>query len=89
MEERDRVPALPAPVLLVQEPWADGVVRLHHHGSHHVSPYQAESAAEDDPHHGCQAYSARTGPTVTGNIADNHLSVVVGGLPVSAAASTR
>ncbi|MGJ3562175.1 DUF2264 domain-containing protein [Streptomyces sp. INA 01156] len=81
VEERDRVLALPGPGLLVQATRADGVVRLHNHGSHPVRPYQAESAAEDDPHYGRQAYSTRTGPTATGNIADNHLSVVVGGRP--------
>ncbi|MGY3200087.1 hypothetical protein [Streptomyces sp. TE5632] len=46
-----------------------------------MSPYQAESAAEDDPHYGRQSCSTRTGPTATGNIADNRLSVVVGGRP--------
>ncbi|MFD0211974.1 DUF2264 domain-containing protein [Streptomyces hirsutus] len=81
VEEADRVLALPAPGLLLQATRADGVVRLHNHGSHHVSPHQAESAAEDDPHYGRQAYSTRTGPTATGNIADNHLSVAVGGRP--------
>lgn len=66
VEEADRVLALPAPGLLVQATRADGVVRLHNHGSHHVSPHQAEAAAEDDPHYGRQAYSTRTGPTATG-----------------------
>ncbi|MGW5481600.1 DUF2264 domain-containing protein [Streptomyces sp. NPDC004008] len=78
-EGSDRVLALPAPGLLVQSTGADGIVRLHNHGSDHVRPHEGESAAEDDPHYGRQAYSTRTGPTAPGNIADNHLSVEVDG----------
>ncbi|MET8950036.1 DUF2264 domain-containing protein [Streptomyces sp. NPDC004393] len=78
-EGPDRVLALPAPGLLVQSTGADGIVRLHNHGSDHVRPHEGESAAEDDPHYGRQAYSTRTGPTAPGNIADNHLSVEVDG----------
>ncbi|MEV6739706.1 DUF2264 domain-containing protein [Streptomyces sp. NPDC051104] len=78
-EEADRVLALPAPGLLVQATRADGIVRLHNHGSDHVRPHEGEFAAEDDPHYGRQAYSTRTGPTVPGNIPDNHLSVEVKG----------
>ncbi|MFL1905694.1 DUF2264 domain-containing protein [Streptomyces tauricus] len=79
VEESDRVLSLTAPGLLVQSTRADGVVRLHNHGSDHVRPHEAESADGDDPHYGRQAYSTRTGPTAAGNIADNHLSVEVGG----------
>nr|WP_247706922.1 DUF2264 domain-containing protein [Streptomyces liliiviolaceus] len=79
VEEADRVLALPAPGLLVQATREDGIVRLHNHGSDHVRPHEAESADGDDPHYGRQAYSTRTGPTASGNIADNHLSVEVGG----------
>ncbi|MER6357964.1 DUF2264 domain-containing protein [Streptomyces sp. NPDC001634] len=79
VEEADRVLALPAPGLLVQTTRADGIVRLHNHGSDHVRPHEGESAAEDDPHYGRQAYSTRTGPTAPGNVADNHLSVEVNG----------
>ncbi|MGV9561488.1 DUF2264 domain-containing protein [Streptomyces sp. NPDC003480] len=78
-EGADRVLALPAPGLLVQTTGADGIVRLHNHGSDHVLPHAGESAAEDDPHYGRQAYSTHTGPTARGNIADNHLSVEVDG----------
>ncbi|MFJ8360853.1 DUF2264 domain-containing protein [Streptomyces sp. NPDC093984] len=78
-EEADRVLALPAPGLLVQATRADGIVRLHNHGSDHVRPHEGEFAAEDDPHYGRQAYSTRTGPTALGNIPDNHLSVEVEG----------
>ncbi|MEU9188938.1 DUF2264 domain-containing protein [Streptomyces sp. NPDC048484] len=79
VEEADRVLALAAPGLLVQATRDDGIVRLHNHGSDHVRPHEAESAAGDDPHYGRQAYSTRTGPTASGNIADNHLSVEVNG----------
>jgi hypothetical protein len=79
VEEADRVLALPAPGLLVQSTRADGIVRLHNHGSDHVRPHEAETAAEEDPHYGRQAYSTRTGPTAPGNAADNHLSVRVAG----------
>ncbi|WUI51475.1 DUF2264 domain-containing protein [Streptomyces sp. NBC_00414] len=81
VEEADRVLALPAPGLLVQATREDGIVRLHNHGSDHVRPHEAESADGDDPHYGRQAYSTRTGPTASGNLADNHLSVEVNGRP--------
>ncbi|CAL9354499.1 hypothetical protein SUDANB176_00543 [Streptomyces sp. enrichment culture] len=79
VEETDRVLALPAPGLLVQATRADGIVRLHNHGSDHVRPHEGETADGDDPHYGRQAYSTRTGPTAPGNVPDNHLSVEVGG----------
>ncbi|GGQ11671.1 DUF2264 domain-containing protein [Streptomyces mutabilis] len=79
VEEADRVLALSAPGLLVQATRADGIVRLHNHGSDHVRPHEGESAAADDPHYGRHAYSTRTGPTAGTNVADNHLSVEVNG----------
>ncbi len=79
VEGPDRVLALPAPGLLLQTTRADGIVRLHNHGSDHVRPHEGEAAAGDDPHYGRQAYSTHTGPTAPGNIADNHLSVEVDG----------
>ncbi|MFE4574406.1 DUF2264 domain-containing protein [Streptomyces chartreusis] len=79
VEESDHVLALSAPGLLVQSTRADGIVRLHNHGSDHVRLHEGESAAENDPHYGRQAYSTRTGPTASGNVADNHLSVEIGG----------
>ncbi|MFH8927064.1 DUF2264 domain-containing protein [Streptomyces pristinaespiralis] len=79
-EGPDRMLALSAPGLLVQSTRADGIVRLHNHGSDHVRPQEGESAADDDPHYGRQAYSTRTGPTSTANTADNHLGLVVGGV---------
>ena len=78
-EGADRVLALPGPGLLVQSTQADGIVRLHNHGSDHVRPHEAESAAEVDPHYGRAAYSTRTGPTSKANPADNHFGVVVAG----------
>lgn len=78
-EGPDRVLALPAPGLLVQSTRADGIVRLHNHGSDHVRPHEGESAAQDDPLYSRQAYSTVTGPTARANAADNHLAVVVGG----------
>jgi hypothetical protein len=76
-EGPDRVLAVPPAGFLVQA--ADGIVRLHNHGSDHVRPDEGESAAADDPHYGRFAYSTRTGPTALGNVADNHFSVVIGG----------
>lgn len=80
-EGPDRVLALPAPGLLVQSTGADGVVRLHNHGSDHVRSQEGESAAQDDPLYGRQAYSTVTGPTSRVNAPDNHLAIVVDGVP--------
>ncbi|MBO1330562.1 DUF2264 domain-containing protein [Streptomyces sp. VRA16 Mangrove soil] len=79
-EGPDRVLALPAPGLLVQSTQADGIVRLHNHGSDHVRPHEGEFADQNDAHYGRQAYSTHTGPTSLTNAADNHLSVEVGGV---------
>ncbi|WP_306323180.1 MULTISPECIES: DUF2264 domain-containing protein [unclassified Streptomyces] len=78
-EGPDRVLALPAPGLLVQSTEADGIVRLHNHGSDHVGPHVGESASGVDAHYSRHAYSTHTGPTSPTNPADNHLSVEVGG----------
>ncbi|MGW0083063.1 DUF2264 domain-containing protein [Streptomyces sp. NPDC003393] len=80
-EGPDRVLVLAAPGLLVQSTGADGIVRLHNHGSDDVRPHEGEFAAEDDPLYGRLAYSTHTGPTSRDNLADNHLSVEVGGVP--------
>lgn len=79
-EGPDRVLALPAPGLLLQSTGADGIVRLHNHGSDNVRPHEGESAAAEEPHYGRQAYSTRTGPTAPGNVPDNHLAVEVAGV---------
>ncbi|MZD03877.1 DUF2264 domain-containing protein [Streptomyces sp. SID5785] len=78
-EGPDRVVALPAPGLLVQSTGADGIVRLHNHGSDHVRPHEGECAAQEDIHYGRHAYSTHTGPTARTNVADNHLAVEVAG----------
>ncbi|WP_411117850.1 DUF2264 domain-containing protein [Streptomyces sp. 058-1L] len=76
-EGPDRVLSVPAPGFLVQSTRADGVVRLHNHGSDHVRPDEGESARDTDPHYARLAYSTVTGPTSAANPADNHLSVAV------------
>ncbi|WP_053719865.1 DUF2264 domain-containing protein [Saccharothrix sp. NRRL B-16348] len=80
VEERDHVLGLSAPGFLVQTTAADGIARLHNHGSDHLRPHLAETADGDDPHYGRFAYSTRTGPTSAGNPADNHLAVLHRGL---------
>ncbi|MGD6748734.1 DUF2264 domain-containing protein [Streptomyces sp. BH105] len=79
-EGPDRVLALPAPGLLVQSTRADGIVRLHNHGSDHVRPFEGEDAAAVDVLYSRQAYSTHTGPTSPANAADNQLSVECGGI---------
>ncbi|NGN64503.1 DUF2264 domain-containing protein [Streptomyces sp. A7024] len=81
VETADRVLALPGPGLLIQSTRADGIVRLHNHGSDHVRPHEGEAAAAEDPHYGRLAYSTRTGPTSAANTADNHLAVEMAGVP--------
>ncbi|MEV4312023.1 DUF2264 domain-containing protein [Actinocrispum sp. NPDC049592] len=77
LQPDDRVLALPAPGLLIQTT-ADGIVRLHNHGSDHVKPDEAEVAAGVDPHYSRLAYSTRTGPTAKANHPDNHFCVRIG-----------
>ncbi|MEU4173803.1 DUF2264 domain-containing protein [Streptomyces sp. NPDC026589] len=78
-EGPDRVLSVPAAGFLVQSTRADGVVRLHNHGSDQVRPDEGESAADENPHYARLAYSTVTGPTSAANTADNHLSLTVGG----------
>ncbi|TDF45985.1 DUF2264 domain-containing protein [Streptomyces sp. WAC05374] len=77
-ERGDRVLALPAPGLLVQVTGADGVARLHNHGSDAVHPAGGDSPDARDVLYGRFAYSTRTGPTSAANAPDNHVSVEVG-----------
>ncbi|SDN56111.1 hypothetical protein SAMN04487981_105442 [Streptomyces sp. cf386] len=77
-EEHDRILALTGPGLLIHSTAADGIVRLHNHGSDHVRPEEGESADAEDPLYARHAYSTHTGPTARGNPADNHFSVVLG-----------
>ncbi|MFJ9055111.1 DUF2264 domain-containing protein [Streptomyces sp. NPDC102409] len=78
-EGPDQVLSLPSPGLLVHSTRADGIVRLHNHGSDHVRPHEGETADVADPLYARLAYSTATGPTASANTADNHLSVRVGG----------
>ncbi|MFF1412139.1 DUF2264 domain-containing protein [Streptomyces sp. NPDC058289] len=78
-EGPDQVLALAAPGLLIQTTRADGLVRLHNHGSDHVGPDQPEAARDEEPLYSRQAYSTRSGPTASANTPDNHLAVVVAG----------
>ena len=75
-EGPDRVVSVPAAGLLIQS--SRGIVRLHNHGSDHVRTHEAESASDEDPHYGRQAYSTSTGPSF--DVADNHFAVVVDGV---------
>ncbi|MFJ5102674.1 DUF2264 domain-containing protein [Streptomyces sp. NPDC088554] len=80
-EGPDRVLALPAPGLLVQSTAADGIVRLHNHGSDHLRPHEGEAEVGDDPHYSRHSYSTATGPTAVANVPDNHLAVEIAGVP--------
>lgn len=62
--------------LLVQTTAADGLVRLHNHGSNHVHSADTE---EDDPGYARHAYSTRTGPTTGPAPADNHFALLAEG----------
>ena len=68
----------PARGWLVQTTQADGLVRLHNHGSDHMHPWHADGG-EPDPLYARLAYSTRTGPTAVRNAADNHIALHVRG----------
>ncbi|MFF9499540.1 DUF2264 domain-containing protein [Streptomyces sp. NPDC014656] len=59
--------------LLVQTTAADGLVRLHNHGSNHVA---AGGPDGDDPGYARFAYATRTGPTTGPDPADNHFALL-------------
>ncbi|MER5736560.1 DUF2264 domain-containing protein [Streptomyces sp. NPDC002262] len=59
--------------LLVQTTAADGLVRLHNHGSNHVAAGGPEG---DDPGYARFAYATRTGPTGAPDPADNHFALL-------------
>ncbi|WP_093656531.1 DUF2264 domain-containing protein [Streptomyces wuyuanensis] len=72
-ETGDAVTTLAPPCLLVQSTAADGLVRLHNHGTGYA-------AAVDDPCYARFAYSTGTGPTpADGTLPDNHFALLVGG----------
>ncbi|MFI1395850.1 DUF2264 domain-containing protein [Streptomyces sp. NPDC020681] len=78
-ETADAVTTLGPPGLLVQSTAADGIVRLHNHGTSNVG-------GEDDPGYARFAYSTRTGPTAPGETADNHFALLLGELQGKATA---
>ncbi|MGW0118196.1 DUF2264 domain-containing protein [Streptomyces sp. NPDC003327] len=75
-ERADTVRRLGPTGLLVQTTVADGLVRLHNHGSNHV---HSTPGGEDDPGYARYAYSTRTGPSTGSAPADNHFALLVGG----------
>ncbi|MFG2770541.1 DUF2264 domain-containing protein [Streptomyces sp. NPDC048350] len=75
-EHTDTVRPVAPAALLIQTTAADGLVRLHNHGSNHVA---SDPAGEDDSGYARFAYSTRTGPTAPTDHADNHFALVVDG----------
>ncbi|MFF4259174.1 DUF2264 domain-containing protein [Streptomyces sp. NPDC001663] len=73
-EGRDRALALPAPGLLIQATGADGLTRLHNHGSYKYDSREPERAP-GNPLYARLAYSTRTGPTSAANAPDNHIAI--------------
>jgi hypothetical protein len=74
----DRTVVIPSVGWLVQTTQADGVVRVHNHGSDHLNPWDAD-AGEPDPLYARLAYSTRSGPTAVRNAPDNHIALHVRG----------
>ncbi|WP_156724815.1 DUF2264 domain-containing protein [Streptomyces apocyni] len=79
-ETEDRVLALPAPGLLIHTTAADGIARLHNHGSDDIRPHEGNIAHLHDPLYGRFAYSTRTGPSAPTNTPDNHVALEVDGV---------
>ncbi|MEV1066205.1 DUF2264 domain-containing protein [Streptomyces sp. NPDC050263] len=77
-EGPDRVLALPAPGLLIQTTGADGLARMHNHGSCKLDSRQPEQAP-GNPLYSRLAYSTRTGPTGAANAPDNHIALTARG----------
>ncbi|RCH68129.1 DUF2264 domain-containing protein [Streptomyces sp. SDr-06] len=73
-ETEDAAVALGPPNLLVQSTAADGLVRLHNHGSNH----HIDGGADEDPCYSRFAYSTGTGPTFDG-VPDNHFGLLLDG----------
>ncbi|MCX5063297.1 DUF2264 domain-containing protein [Streptomyces sp. NBC_00461] len=74
VEGPDRTLALPAPGLLIQTTGADGLTRLHNHGSYKLDSREPERAP-GNPLYARLAYSTRTGPTGAANVPDNHIAL--------------
>ncbi|OKJ78240.1 DUF2264 domain-containing protein [Streptomyces sp. CB02460] len=68
-ETADAVTVLGPTGMLLQSTAADGLVRLHNHGSNHVGD-------EEDPGYARFAYSTRTGPTHGSAERDNHFALL-------------
>jgi hypothetical protein len=77
-DSADYVRVVPAARFLIQATAADGLVRVHNHGSDHLKPHEAD-AGEPDPLYGRFAYSTRTGPTALHNASDNDIQVNIRG----------
>lgn len=75
VERADAVVPLPQPGWLVQSTAADGIVRLHNHGS---DDQPADQVLPDSPLYARLAHSTATGPVFDG-IPDNHLGLVIDG----------
>ncbi|MER7772596.1 DUF2264 domain-containing protein [Kitasatospora sp. NPDC096140] len=76
-EREDAVVPLPQPGWLVQSTAADGLVRLHNHGS---DDQPADRVHADDPLYARLAHSTATAPVHEGP-ADNHFALLVDGRP--------
>ncbi|MET7616505.1 DUF2264 domain-containing protein [Streptomyces sp. NPDC005408] len=76
-ERQDAVTTLSPPNMLIQSTAADGVVRLHNHGSNHLG-YD-----EDPAGYSRFAYSTRTGPTTRHDLTDNHFALLIYGRPTA------
>ncbi len=76
VEETDRVVAVEPAGLLLQTTSADGLVRLHNHGSDHFRAETGDVGAGRDPLYNRCAYSSATGPTDTHNVEDNEFTVI-------------
>jgi hypothetical protein len=74
----DRTIPIPSVGWLVQTTQADGMVRVHNHGSDHMHPWESDGG-HPDPLYARLAYSTRTGPTAVRNVADNHISLHIRG----------
>ncbi|MFI0774069.1 DUF2264 domain-containing protein [Streptomyces sp. NPDC021212] len=67
---------VPGPNWLLQATAADGLVRLHNHGSEHLPP--PGDPDQDDPYYARLAYSTATGPVPYGAAPDNHFGLLSG-----------
>ncbi|MFI6688596.1 DUF2264 domain-containing protein [Streptomyces sp. NPDC050485] len=78
VETEDAAVTLGPPNMLIQSTAADGLVRLHNHGSNsHV-----DGGADEDPCYSRFAYSTATGPTSVG-VPDNHFGLLAQGVSTS------